>query len=126
MVVPDGPQRKKKPRAQSVVASSLAKFFFAKSNPVKSAPVEPAPAESAPVEPVPVKSAPTESAPVVSVPAESDPAESVPVKSPPRSYWEVSRRSGFGRILDDGCGGTFFFDFGHFSRSIQFDSTSFE
>ena len=108
IVLPTATAKRRIPRPPSV-ASSLVKFFSAKSNPVKSAP--------------------TGSAPAVSVPAESVPAESVPavpVESPPRSYWEASRRSGFGRVLDDGCGGTFYFDFGRLSRSIQVDSSSFE
>ena len=116
------PQRKKKPRTQPAVVSSVASFSLSK--PVKAAP-ESIPVESAPVESAPAESAPVKSVPVESVPAESVPAESVPVKSPP-SYWDVSRRTGCGRVVDDGCGGSIYFDFGRLSRSIEIESTSFE
>ena len=66
-----------------------------------------------------------ESVPAKSVPV-SVPAKSVPVKSSPLSYWEVSRRSGFGRVVDDGCGAQIYFDFGCLSRSIEIECTTFE
>ena len=62
----------------------------------------------------------------------SDPAESVPSvpvaprPAPPRSYWEASRRTGFGRIIDDGCDGSLFVDFGRLTRAVLVGSTSFE
>ena len=121
-------RRKKKPRSsKSAVASSPAKSASVHQS-AQSSPVD----QSAPVEsaPVPVKSAPVESAPVESVPAESVPvsvpAKPVPVKSSPLSYWEVSRRSGFGRVVDDGCGAQIYFDFGCLSRSVEIESTTFE
>ena len=150
VVVPDGtpaasavpvssesssPKPKRRMPRPPAVASSLVKFFSSKSTPVKeSAAVEsvpvpvrssPVPDKSAPIETVPAVSDPPESPPV---PDKSAPTESVPVpvKSPPRSFWEASRRSGFGRVLDDGCGGTFYFDFGRLTRSIQVGSSSFE
>lgn len=129
VVVPDGTPvsasaeskpKKKKPRP--AVASSLAKFFSVKSNPVKSTPVESNPIESSPVE-----SSPVESTPVESTPAKSASVESSPVAgSPPVSFWEASRRSGFGFVVDDGCGSSIRFDFGRLSRSIEIESTSFE
>ena len=110
--------RKKKPRSsQSAVASSLAKFFSVKSNPVKSDPVKSTPAQSSPVESTPVESTPAESASVESSPVAG---------SPPVSFWEVSRRTGFGYVVDDGCGSSIHFDFGRLSRSIEIESTSFE
>ena len=146
-------RRKKKPRSsKSAVASSPAKSASVhqsvpdqsipvqsspvdQSAPVESAPVVSVPAKSVPVESVPamsvsVPSAPVESAPVESVPAKSVPvsvpAKSAPVKSSPLSYWEVSRRSGFGRVVDDGCGAQIYFDFGCLSRSVEIESTTFE
>ena len=105
--------KKKKPRSsQSAVASSLAKFFSVKSNPVKSTPVQSSPVESTPVESTPAESASVESSPVAG--------------SPPASFWEVSRRTGFGYVVDDGCGSSIRLDFGRLSRSIEIESTSFE
>ena len=72
---------------------------------------------------VPVAS---ESAPVESAPAEPVPAKSVPAETPPLPYWEAIRRTGYGRVLDDGCGGQIHFDFGSLSRSIEIESTSLE
>ena len=120
------PKPKRRMPCAPAVASSLVKFFSVKSTPAKSVPAESASAESAPVESVPATTAPV---PAESVPAKSAPAKSAPAKSVmplPRSYWEVSRRSGFGRVLDDGCGGKVYFDFGRLSRSIEIESTSFE
>ena len=114
-------RRKKKPRSsKSAVASSPAK-----SASVESAPVS-VPAKSVPVESVPVKSVSVPSAPVESASVESVPAKSVPVSVPAESYWEVSRRSGSGRVVDDGCGAQIYFDFGCLSRSVEIDSTTFE
>ena len=125
-------RRKKKPRSSKpAVASSPAKSASVhqpdQSIPVQSSPVD----QSAPVElaavSVPAESVPVESAPVASVPVPvSVPVKSVLVKSSPLSYWEVSRRSGFGRVVDDGCGAQIYFDFGGLSRSIEIESTTFE
>lgn len=81
-------------------------------------------AASASAESTPVKSFPVESAPVKSTPAS---VKSTPVAKPRRrTFWEVSRCTGFGYVVDDGTGATVRFDFGRFSRSIEIDSTSFE
>ena len=106
--------KRRMPRAPAV-ASSLVKFFSSKSNPVKSAPAVSAAVESAPV-------------PVKSLPASDESAPTVPVKSPPRSYWEASYRSGFGRGIndDDSCDGIFFVDFGRLTRGVLVGTTSFE
>ena len=110
--------KKKKPRSsQSAVASSLAKFFSVKSNPVKSDPVKSTPVQSSPVESTPVESTPAESASVESSPVAG---------SPPVSFWEASRRTGFGYVIDDGCSSSIRLDFGRLSRSIEIESTSFE
>ena len=67
-----------------------------------------------------------------SVPAESTPVESTPVKSAPvprpprRTFWEATRRTGFGFVVFDGTGASVYLDFGRLSRSVQGDSTSFE
>ena len=99
--------RKKKPRSsQPAVASSPAK-----SSSVKSAP-------STPV----VKSSATESTPVVTIPAKST---SVP-RPPAISFWDRSRRTGFGYVVDDGTGASVHFDFGRLSQSIECESTTFE
>ena len=41
-------------------------------------------------------------------------------------YWEASRRTGFGYVLQDCTGDPVYFDFGRFSRSIEIESTTFE
>ena len=109
--------KSKKPRpSQSAVASSLAKFFSVRSNPVKSVPTKSAPVESAPVESDSVESDSVESAPV----------ESTPVATPPPvSFWEATRRTGFGCFVHDESG-SIYLDFGRFTHSIEIDSTSFE
>ena len=62
-----------------------------------------------------------------SVPAESTPVESTPVTRPPRrTFWEATRRTGFGFTVDDGTGASVNFDFGRLSRSIEIESTTFE
>ena len=67
------------------------------------------------------------SAPVKSAPAKSTPAKSTSVPVPPSStYWEASRRTGFGYVLQDCTGDSVYFDFGRFSRSIEIESTTFE
>ena len=82
-------------------------------------------ATSASAESTPVKSA--ESAPVKSAPVESAPVKSTPVAGPPkRSFWEVSRCTGFGYVVSDGCGASVRLDFGRLSRSIEIESTTFE
>ena len=64
---------------------------------------------------------------VKSVPAKSTPAKSTSVPGPPFStYWEASCHTGFGYVLQDCTGDPVYFDFGHFSRSIEIDSTTFE
>ena len=114
------PMPKRRMPRPPAVASSLVKFFTTKSHPVKSAPAVSAAVESAPV---PIKSLPASDE---SAPTESTPAVAVPVKSPPRSYWEASRRSGFGRCIDDGPDGTCFVDCGRLTRAVLVGSTSFE
>ena len=107
-------RRRKKPRSSKPAVAS---------SPPKSASVH----QSVPDQSTPVQSSPVDlSAPVESAPVESVPTKSVPIKSSPRSYREVSRCTGFGRVLDDGCGGQIYFDFDRLSRSIEIDSTSFE
>ena len=110
-------RRKKKPRS-SKSASSTAKSASDQSTPVESSPVESAS--------VSVKSSPRSSAPESAPESATSVPVSVPVKSSPPSYWEASRRSGFGRVVDDGCGAQIYFDFGSFSRSIEIESTTFE
>ena len=67
------------------------------------------------------------SASVKSAPAKSTPAKSTSVPVPPSStYWEASRRTGFGYVLQDCTGDSVYFDFGRFSRSIEIESTTFE
>ena len=62
-----------------------------------------------------------------SVPAESTPVESTPVTRPPRrTFWEATRRTGFGSVVADGTGASVYLDFGRLSRSIEIESTSFE
>ena len=67
-----------------------------------------------------------------SVPAESTPVESTPVKSTPvtrpprRTFWEATRRTGFGSVVADGTGASVYLDFGRLSRSIEIESTSLE
>ena len=64
---------------------------------------------------------------VKSAPAKSSPAKSTSVPGPPFStYWEASRRTGFGYVLQDCTGDPVYFDFGRFSRSIEIESTTFE
>ena len=64
---------------------------------------------------------------VKSAPAKSSPAKSTSVPGPPFStYWEASRRTGFGYVLQDCTGDPVHFDFGRFSRSIEIESTTFE
>ena len=61
------------------------------------------------------------------VPAESTPVESTPVtRSPRRTFWEATRRTGFGYVVADGTGASVYLDFGRLSRSIEIESTSFE
>ena len=118
VAVPDGTKPKKKPRSsQSAVASSLAKFFSVKSNPVKSISVQPNPVKSTPVESNPAESTPVESTPVESTPAKTAPVESSPVAgSPPVSFWEASRRTGFGFVVDEGSGSSGYLDFVYILR----------
>ena len=67
------------------------------------------------------------SASVKSAPVKSTPAKSTSVPGPPFStYWEASRRTGFGYVLQDCIGDPVYFDFGRFSRSIEIESTTFE
>ena len=67
------------------------------------------------------------SASVKSAPVKSTPAKSTSVPGPPFStYWEASRRTGFGYVLQDCTGDPVYFDFGRFSRSIEIESTTFE
>ena len=67
------------------------------------------------------------SASVKSAPVKSTPAKSTSVPGPPFStYWEASRRTGFGYGLQDCTGDSVYFDFGCFSRSIEIESTTFE
>ena len=67
------------------------------------------------------------SASVKSAPVKSTPAKSTSVPGPPfSSYWEASRRTGFGYVLQDCTGDPVYFDFGRFSRSIEIESTTFE
>ena len=67
------------------------------------------------------------SASVKSAPVKSAPAKSTSVPGPPFStYWEASRRTGFGYVLQDCTGDPVHFDFGRFSRSIEIESTTFE
>ena len=62
-----------------------------------------------------------------SVPAESTPVESTPVTRSPRlTFWEATRRTGFGFTVNDGTGASVYLDFGRLSRSIEIESTSFE
>ena len=69
-----------------------------------------------------------------SVPAESTPVESTPVpvastpvtRLPRRTFWEATRRTGFGFTVDDGTGAFVYLDFGRLSRSIEIESTTFE
>ena len=57
----------------------------------------------------------------------SAPAKFTSVSGPPFStYWEASRRTGFGYVLQDCTGDPVYFDFGRFSRSIEIESTTFE
>ena len=64
---------------------------------------------------------------VKSAPAKSSPAKSTSVPGPPFStYWEASRRTGFGYVLQDCTGDPVYFDFDRFSRSIEIESTTFE
>ena len=121
VVVPDVPvlptPKKRKPRAsQAAPASASAESTPVQSVPVKSAAVLSAPGESAPVA----------SAPVTSTPVESASVEAPVPKLRKRTFWEATYRTGFGRIVGDGCGASVYFDFGRFSRAIEFDSTSFE
>jgi len=110
VVVPDStplssapePRKKKPCPSPSAVASSHAKSSSVKSIPVKSAPAE-------------------------STPATSTSVKSTPVAGPPkRTFWEATRRTGFGYVVDDGTGASVNFDFGRFSRSIEIESTTFE
>ena len=67
------------------------------------------------------------SASAESTPVESAPVKSTPVAGPPkRSFWEVSRCTGFGYVVSDGCGASVRLDFGRLSRSIEIESTTFE
>ena len=72
-------------------------------------------------------SVPAESTPVESTPVESTPVKSTPVPRPPRrTFWEATRRTGFGFVVADGTGASVYLDFGRLSRSIEIESTSFE
>ena len=72
-------------------------------------------------------SVPAESTPVESTPVESTPVKSCPVPRPPRrTFWEATRRTGFGFVVFDGTGASVYLDFGRLSRSVEGDSTSFE
>ena len=72
-------------------------------------------------------SVPAESTPVESTPVESTPVKSSPVPRPPRrTFWEATRRTGFGFVVFDGTGASVYLDFGRLSRSVEGDSTSFE
>ena len=74
-----------------------------------------------------VASSSAKSASVKSAPVKSTPAKSTSVPGPPFStYWEASRRTGFGYVLQDCTGDPVYFDFGRFSRSIEIESTTFE
>ena len=67
------------------------------------------------------------SVPAESTPVESTPAKSTPVTRPPsRTFWEATRRTGFGFTVNDGTGASVYLDFGRLSRSIEIESTSFE
>ena len=107
VVVPDSPPvpkpKKRKPRPPQAAEASV---------PAESTPVESTPVESTPVESTPVKSTPVKSAPVP--------------RPPRRTFWEATRRTGFGFVVFDGTGASVFLDFGRLSRSVQCDSTSFE
>ena len=82
---------------------------------------------SVPAESTPVESTPVESTPVESTPVKSTPVKSAPVPRPPRrTFWEATRRTGFGFVVLDGTGASVYLDFGRLSRSVQGDSTSFE
>ena len=72
-------------------------------------------------------SVPAESTPVESTPVESTPVKSTPVPRPPRrTFWEATRRTGFGFVVGDGTGASVYLDFGRLSRSIEGETTSFE
>ena len=76
---------------------------------------------------VPAESTPVESAPVESTPVKSTPVKSAPVPRPPRrTFWEATRRTGFGFVVSDGTGASVYLDFGRLSRSVEGESTSFE
>ena len=76
---------------------------------------------------VPAESTPVESTPVESTPVKSTPVKSAPVPRPPRrTFWEATRRTGFGFVVSDGTGASVYLDFGRLSRSVEGESTSFE
>ena len=110
------PKKKKSRASQAAPASASVESTQVQSVPVKSAAALSAPDESAPVA----------SAPVTSTPVESASVEAPVPKPRKRSFWEVSYRTGYGRIVGDGCGASVYLDFGRFSRAIEFDSTTFE
>ena len=96
--------------------------------PKKRKPRPPQAAEAlVPAESTPVESTPVESTPVESTPVKSTPVKSAPVPRPPRrTFWEATRRTGFGFVVFDGTGASVYLDFGRLSRSVEGDSTSFE
>ena len=76
---------------------------------------------------VPAESTPVESTPVESTPVKSTPVKSAPVPRPPRrTFWEATRRTGFGFVVSDATGASVYLDFGRLSRSVEGESTSFE
>ena len=62
-----------------------------------------------------------------SVPVKSVPVTSTPVaESSPLTYWEATRDTGRGYVVKDCTGAQVYFDFGHLTRSIEIESTTFE
>ena len=136
-VSPAPKSRKKKPRpSQPAVASSPAKSVpVDQSTPDQSTPDQSTPDQSAPSTPVkssPVQSSPVDlssvrSCPLLSTPADQPtPPEPTARRSRKKTYWEASRRTGFGYTVTDSTGATVYLDFGRLSRVVQYESTSFE
>ena len=116
---PESPAPKSKKKRRPAVASS----------PAKSAPVHQSTTDqSTPVQSSPVdQSSPVRSCPLLSTPADQPtPPEPTARRYRRKTYWEASRRTGFGRNVEDGTGATVYLDFGRFSRAVQCDSTTFE
>ena len=107
--------KKKKPRSSqpAVVSSSAKSESVRQSTPDQSSPVD--------------LSSPVCSCPLLSTPVDQPtPPESTARPSRKCSYWEASRRTGFGYTVPDRTGATVYLDFGRLSRAVQFQSTSFE